>query len=454
MSRETKSFAESRIDQENQAMKNMIKRNNRELLNMFENFLKNKILSEDIEKRKKEQEEKEIKKEKEKFEKRKKEEEKTQRLELEKQKEYKREKMQQAADLENQRKEEIQHEKEMKQKEKEEKERKMKKQKELDDKIQKHKQKSEEILENYRNKFIKNMSIKDKKVKENKEKQQIELKNKQEIKNIKKEEKFEKNIKNVEKERKEKIERIQKNSKLKLEKAEIYAQRIKDEQDYKKNIIRLEEKKQKKHIDEINRKRQEKVDEYYRNLREEEENPRPINKEKAKRIEEQKYRNIIKTERIKSANLSREKELKKRGEKIIDDLKKKDLITKRVFDEKKIIADLIREENEEKQMAFEWKHQQIEIEKENKINKMREELDDKKKRINDFLYEKELIAKEARYISDQMTFEKRRYFAQFDKMFYKRGLDHYAYMNVKDMIAGDPKYKEICQFYEGNEDIE
>ena len=81
---------------------------------------------------------------------------------------------------------------------------------------------------------------------------------------------------------------------------------------------------------------------------------------------------------------------------------------------------------------------------------MREELDDKKRRVNEFLKEKESIAKEARYISDQMTFQKRKYIEQFDNIFYKRGLDEYAYNNVKGMIAGDPRYKEICQYYEGN----
>ena len=99
-------------------------------------------------------------------------------------------------------------------------------------------------------------------------------------------------------------------------------------------------------------------------------------------------------------------------------------------------------------MAFEWKYQQIQIDKENKINEMREELDDKKKKVNDFLKQKELIAKEMRYISDQMTFQKRKYYEQFDNLFSKKGLDEYAYSNIKGFIAGDPKYKEICQYYE------
>ena len=54
------------------------------------------------------------------------------------------------------------------------------------------------------------MKIKDEKVKENIKTKQIDQKNKQEIKNIKKETKFENNIKKVEKARKEKIEKIEK----------------------------------------------------------------------------------------------------------------------------------------------------------------------------------------------------------------------------------------------------
>ena len=52
-------------------------------------------------------------------------------------------------------------------------------------------------------------------------------------------------------------------------------------------------------------------------------NPRQINKEQEMRIEDLKNRNIILNERIKSANKIREKDLEKRGEKIIDDIKKK-----------------------------------------------------------------------------------------------------------------------------------
>ena len=179
-------------------------------------------------------------------------------------------------------------------------------------------------------------------------------------------------------------------------------------------------------------------------------NPRQINKEQEMRIEDLKNRNIILNERIKSANKIREKDLEKRGEKIIENIKKKELTTRRILEEKKIIANLIQEENEEKQKIFDCNHQQIENDKQNKIKEMREELDDKKRKVDEFLKQKELIAKEARYISDQMTFQKRKYFEQFDNMFSKKGLDKYAYMNVKDMIAGDPRFKEICQFYEEN----
>ena len=41
------------------------------------------------------------------------------------------------------------------------------------------------------------------------------------------------------------------------------------------------------------------------------------------------------------------------------------------------------------------------------------------------------------------------YSDQLDNLFSKKGLDEYAYMNIKEMIAGDPNFKEICQYYEG-----
>ena len=202
-------------------------------------------------------------------------------------------------------------------------------------------------------------------------------------------------------------------------------------------------------MDELNRQRQQKVDEYYEKLRYEEMNPRQINKEQEMRIEEIKNRNIILNERVKSAGQIREKDLEERGEKIINDIKKKELITKRIFEEKKIIASQLQEENEERQMAFLCNHQKVENDKQNKLEELREELDDKKKRVNDFLLQKELIAKEARYISDQMTYQRQMYSEQLDNLFSKKGLDEYAYMNIKEMIAGDPNFKEICQYYEG-----
>jgi hypothetical protein len=253
----------------------------------------------------------------------------------------------------------------------------------------------------------------------------------------------------VEKARKEKIAKIQKNSKIKEEKMQNFAQKLKEEQERRQKIIKLEEKKQKKHMEALNRQRQEKVDEYYEKLRYEEMNPRQINKEKEMRIEEIKNRNIILNERVKSASQIREKDLEQRGEQIINDIKKKEIITKRIMEEKKIIASQLQEENEGRKIAFEYNHQKIENDKQNKLEELREELDDKKKRVNDFLLQKELIAKEARYISDQMTYQKQIYREQFDNMFSKKGLDEYAYMNIKEMIGGDPNFKEICQYYEG-----
>jgi hypothetical protein len=214
--------------------------------------------------------------------------------------------------------------------------------------------------------------------------------------------------------------------------------------------MRCEEKYQKKRIEEINMQRQLKVDEYYEKMRNEELNPRPINKEKEERIEELKERNIILNHKIKIANVKREQDLEKRGEKIIEDMKKKELITKRIFAEKQIIADKIKEENDERYMVVGCKYQQLEMDRKNKLDEKREELDDKRRAVNEFLREKQLIAQEARYISDQITYQRQKCGEQFDNMFSRRGLDEYAYMKVKGFISGDPRYKEICKFYEND----
>ena len=196
--------------------------------------------------------------------------------------------------------------------------------------------------------------------------------------------------------------------------------------------------------------RQEKVDKFYEKLRYEEMNPRPINKEKEMRIEELKEKNLYLNEKIKCANRIIEQDLEKRGEKIIDDIKKKELKTKRILEEKVLMAKEIKEENDEKYKAVESNYQLIENDRKNRLEEMREELDDKKMRVNEFLKQKKLLAQEARFISDQITYQKQLYKEQFDKMFSKKGLDENNYNNVKGMIAGDPRFKEICQYYEGN----
>ena len=123
-------------------------------------------------------------------------------------------------------------------------------------------------------------------------------------------------------------------------------------------------------------------------------------------------------------------------------------MSKRLSEEKKIIQSQLKEENDEKWSLFYYNQKLREINKENENNLKREELDEKKKKINDFLYQKKLISDEARYISEQMALEKQKYSDMFDGMFSKKGLDKYAYMNIKDMISDDPRFKQICQYYE------
>ena len=223
---------------------------------------------------------------------------------------------------------------------------------------------------------------------------------------------------------------------------------MKDILELRNKVIKLDEKKQKENLIELEKERQKKINAYYEKLKYEEENPRQINKEKAEKIEEIKNRNILLNERIKSANIIRDVDLEKRGEKIIDNIKRREKITKRIFEEKKIIAEQIKEENDEKKKAFEYKHQMLEIDKKIKLEEKREELDEKKRKLNDFIKQKKLIAEEMRYLSDQYNLKNKIIHEQFDDLFSKKGLDEYTYMNIKGMISGDPKFRDICDYYE------
>ena len=74
---------------------------------------------------------------------------------------------------------------------------------------------------------------------------------------------------------------------------------MKDILELRNKVIKLDEKKQKENLIELEKERQKKINAYYEKLRYEEMNPRQINKEQEMRIEDLKNRNIILNERIK-----------------------------------------------------------------------------------------------------------------------------------------------------------
>ena len=90
----------------------------------------------------------------------------------------------------------------------------------------------------------------------------------------------------------------------------------------------------------------------------------------------------------------------------------------------------------------------LEIDKKIKLEEKREELDEKKRKLNDFIKQKKLIAEEMRYLSDQYNLKNKIIHEQFDDLFSKKGLDEYTYMNIKGMISCDPKFRDICDYYE------
>ena len=140
--------------------------------------------------------------------------------------------------------------------------------------------------------------------------------------------------------------------------------------------------------------------------------------------------------------------------KIIEEIKRKEILTNRVFEEKKLIAQEIKEENEEKMKEANFNREQKEKEKENKRNKLKDEWNDKRKRVDEFLREKEQIAKEIKYISDQATLRRQIYCEQFDNIISKKGLDKKAYLKFKGMIDDeDPQFKQLCKYYEDKKEI-
>jgi hypothetical protein len=305
------------------------------------------------------------------------------------------------------------------------------------------------MLEDFRNNFLEKNNIKTEKIEENKEKILHEKQVQNEIKNFKKNEKFQKNIGIVHKSQKEKISQIQKNSEIKAKKVQDYFQTMKETWELRNKLVPKEEQKQKENLLKLEKERQKKVNAYYEKLRNEEANPRAINKEKEKMIEELKNKNIIRSERIKSANFIRDIDMEKRNEKILENIKNREKITKRIFEEKKIIAEQIKEENDEKRRAFDCKYQILEINKKLELEEKREEINEKRKKLDDFIQQKKLIADEMRYLADQYSLKSKIYHEQFDELFSRRGLDEYTYMEIKGMVAGDPKFKDLCKYYEG-----
>ena len=140
--------------------------------------------------------------------------------------------------------------------------------------------------------------------------------------------------------------------------------------------------------------------------------------------------------------------MEKRNEKIMENIKNREIITKRIFEEKKIIAEQIKEENDEKKRAFDCKYQILEINKKLKLEEKREEINEKRKKLDDFIKQKKLIDEEMRYLADQYSLKNKMYHEQFDELFSRRGLDEYTYMEIKGMVSGDPKFKDLCQYYE------
>ena len=90
----------------------------------------------------------------------------------------------------------------------------------------------------------------------------------------------------------------------------------------------------------------------------------------------------------------------------------------------------------------------MEIDKKIKLEEKRDEINEKRRKLDEFISQKKLMEDEMRYLSDQYSLKNKMLHEQFDELFSRRGLDEYTYMNIKGMVSGDPKFKDLCKYYE------
>ena len=103
------------------------------------------------------------------------------------------------------------------------------------------------------------------------------------------------------------------------------------------------------------------------------------------------------------------------------------------------------QDNNDKLKEKEYVIQQIELDDSFKRNKKREELDEKKQKINDFLNEKQMINENKVYINDNFNNEYNFYSKKINEMMYKRPMDKSSLNNIQEMFYDNQKLAGMIQ---------
>ncbi len=127
--------------------------------------------------------------------------------------------------------------------------------------------------------------------------------------------------------------------------------------------------------------------------------------------------------------------------KILDREKK----TEEIMLKKKLEHMKKQQDNNEKLKEKKNVIQQIELDDSFKRNKKREELDEKKQKINDFLNEKQMINENKVCINDNFNNEYNFYSKKINEMMYKRPMDKSSLKNIQEMFYDNQKLAGMIQ---------
>ena len=238
-----------------------------------------------------------------------------------------------------------------------------------------------------------------------------------------------------------------------------YQYKIKEKQDKKKeDNYYLKKEQQKEDIklnnyyrfadhqlryDEIKNKVNQRNYDYFNKLKIITKNKILIEREKNKKSEERKQKIEEKEDYIRQKLKMCELASNNFREKTKNKIREREMITQKIKDKNKLIHDKKQEDNEERVKQVEFNKQQLELYDNLKKDKKIKEMDEKKDKINNLLYEKAKITEEKRYIYDNLAKQYGFYSQEINELMYKRPMDKTSLNNIRDMVSQNPKLAGI-----------